>query len=504
METNEICKILLNAAVYTPLAGAVLAAVFFPFFGSRSAKGLGVFASGVSLAAAVVLWAVYASNVPSNGGFAFASSPVICSVELPTLALNAVSVPMFALAAIVGFAASLWAAKTEIGNARLYFLLLMFMQGGLMGAFSTTNIMWMYMFHEFALVPTFIAMTIWGGAGKRMAAMQMAIYLTLGALVSLVGIIALYMQTGADDFSLLAVAVALAKSPLTAQWQYAIFGLLLFGLGTLVSLFPFYSWAPRTYTAAPTSFAMLHAGVLKKFGLYVLIQVAIPFLPLGLGDWAKPLAVLALFNVIYIGLVTMAQRDLKMMVSYSSVAHMGLCFLGLASMSVLGAGGAVLLMFGHGASVALMFMLSNAIVNKTGQWDMLKMGGLYRQTPVLASFFLAATLASLGLPCFANFWGELTILACLWNFSPTVCALSATGLIISAIYGLRAMANVFMGKPSGEIAKKFDSISDLSLCEKIPAIILLAALVFVGFCPKSITGALDANLSAVATLTQSK
>ncbi len=504
MEMDDFCRVLLNVAVYAPIFGSVCVSAMFPFFGNRSAKAVGVAVAGLSFASAVFIWAAYASEFSSSGGFAFATSPEFFGVALPCLALNAVSVPMFALAAVVGLAASLWAARTEIGNARLYFILLMFMQGGLLGAFSTTNVMWMYMFHEFALVPTFIAMCLWGGAGKRMAAMQMAVYLTLGALVSLVGIIALYARTNSDDFSLLSIALAVAKTPLGADWQYAVFGLLMFGLGTLVSLFPFYSWAPRAYSSAPTSFAMLHAGVLKKFGLYVLIQVAVPLLSAGCADWSKTMAVLALFNVVYIGLVTMAQRDLKMMVSYSSVAHMGLCFLGIASMSVLGVGGAILLMFGHGASVALMFMLSNAVVNRTGQWDMLKMGGLYKRTPVLAAFFLAATLAGLGLPGFANFWGELAILVSLWNFSPAICAVASTGLVISAVYGLRAMANIFMGEPTEGLSGKFNLIPDMTFGEKIPAAILLALLLFVGFFPKSVTAGLDADLSAVPTLTQSK
>lgn len=169
------------------------------------------------------------------------------------------------------------------------------------------------------------------------------------------------------------IALAAAVNPLSSGWQSAVFALLLFGLGTLVSLFPLYSWAPRAYASAPTAFAMLHAGVLKKFGLYVLIQAAYPLLASGAREWAWVMAVLALFNVVFIGFVTMVQRDLKMMVAYSSVAHMGICFLGLASMSVLGAGGTVLMMFGHGASVALMLMLSTIIVNRTGEWEMSKM-----------------------------------------------------------------------------------------------------------------------------------
>ncbi len=503
METSF--SILLTAGVCAPFLCAALMALFWPCLGEKSARSLSVAFSGISLASALVLWGAYMANYMVNIGFAFVTSEFISGAGIPPMGLNGVSMPMFAMAAIVGFAAVLWAAKSDIKNPRLYFLLLMVMQGGLMGAFASTNLLWMYMFHEFALVPTFIAMSIWGGAGKRMAAMQMAVYLTLGALVSLVGIIAIYVLTGAASFGLQDIVLAMASVPISAFWQYCVFALLLFGLGTLVSLFPFHTWAPRTYSAAPTSFAMLHAGVLKKFGLYVLIQVAVPLLPAGCADWSYVMAVLALFNVVYIGLVTMAQRDLKMMVSYSSVAHMGLCFLGIASMSVLGVGGAVLLMFGHGLSVALLFMLSNAIVNRTGEWNMFKMGGLYKQTPVLAGFFIAATLASLGLPGFANFWGEFSILMSLWSFSPAICAVAATGIIISAIYGLRAVANIFMGEePTKELEPKFSGICDLTALEKIPAVILLAALLFVGFYPKSITQPLDSDLSIVPAYNQSK
>lgn len=502
METSF--SILLVAGVSAPFLCAALIALFWPCIGEKSARALSAAFSGISLAAALVLWGVYMANYGLNIGFAFVTPSFMSWAGIPSMGLNGVSMPIFAMAAIVGFAAVLWAAKTDIRNPRLYFLLLMVMQGGLMGAFASTNLLWMYMFHEFALVPTFIAMSVWGGAGKRMAAMQMAVYLTLGALISLIGIIAIYVQTNAASFGLQDIVLALAALPMSDSWQSCVFALLLFGLGTLVSLFPFYTWAPRTYSAAPTSFAMLHAGVLKKFGLYVLIQAAVPLLPAGCANWAYALAVLALFNVVYIGLVTMAQRDLKMMVSYSSVAHMGLCFLGIASMSVLGVGGAVLLMFGHGLSVALLFMLSNAVVNRTGEWNMLKMGGLYRQTPVLAGFFIAATLASLGLPGFANFWGELSILMSLWSFNPAICAVAATGIIISAIYGLRAVANIFMGEPTKELEPKFSGIKDMTVSEKIPAVILLAVLLFVGFYPKSITQPLDSDLSVVPAYNQSK
>lgn len=495
-------KFLLQASVYMPLIMAVLLGVLYPIINSKTVRICSLTSAGVSAMASLGLWIVYFISSSEFVGFTFVSGENF--VFLPTLGVNGISVAMLAMASVVGFAAVYWAVISDINSVKAYLILLLIMQGGLMGVFASMNVLWVYMFHEFALVPTFIAMCVWGGAGRKMAAMQMAIYLTLGALISLIGIIALVILSGAEGFGMAQIVSALKNNVVSGETQYWVFALLFFGLGTLVSIFPFHSWAPRGYCAAPTSFSMLHAGVLKKFGLYLLFQFVAPVLPLGLSQWAWVIAVLALFNVVYIGLVTMAQRDLKMMVSYSSVAHMGLCFLGLASMSVLGAGGALLLMFGHGLSVALMFMLSNAIVNRTGEWNMLQMGGLYKKTPILSAFFIAATLASLGLPGFANFWGELSVLVSLWGFSPWVCALASLGLVISAIYGLRAVAWIFMGTASAKLSERMDSIQDLTLKEKVPAFILILMLVFAGFFPWTITDSLNANLSVQTVYNQTK
>jgi NADH-quinone oxidoreductase subunit M len=244
---------------------------------------------------------------------------------------------------------------------------------------------------------------------------------------------------------------------------------------------------------------MLHAGVLKKFGLYGLIQIALPLLPLGLGAWTWVLVVLALGNVLVIGFVTMAQRDLKQMVGYSSVMHMGYAFLGVAAFSVVGAGGVVLMMVAHGLSVALLFLLSTSVYHRTQTFDLDQMGGLVQKAPVLAAFFVAAIFASIGLPGFANFWGELAIFVSLWTLSPWVTACAVGGVIISAIYGLRAVANVFFGQPSEAFAK-IDAqkpVVDLSWNEKLPALVLLVALLFLGFWPRSISTPLNAALQAI-------
>ncbi|MSU24313.1 MAG: NADH-quinone oxidoreductase subunit M [Opitutus sp.] len=423
-----------------------------------------------------------------------------------TLGLNGISLPLFVLAGLVGFAAGLYALQSGAERLKIYLMLLLIMQAGLMGVFASVDVFFFYFFHELALIPTFIMVGVWGGRDRSYAAMKLTIYLTLGAMISLVGLIALYVKSGANSFDLIALRAHLAAHPLAETVQSNIAGLLLFGLGILVSLWPLHTWAPLGYGAAPSSAAMLHAGVLKKFGLYGLVQIALPLLPAGLAHWSHPLAWLAVIgNILVIGLITIAQRDLKQMIGYSSVMHMGYAFLGIAAGSVLGAGGVVLLMVAHGLSVALLFLLATAVHHRTHTFAMDEMGGLAQQAPVLAAFFVAATFASIGLPGFANFWGELTIFVALWQFSPLITALAVAGVVLSAIYGLRSAARVFFGPPTEQLTRvtNLHPVADLRWAEKIPALILLAALLFIGFWPKSLTAPLDAALSTKPVIARS-
>jgi NADH-quinone oxidoreductase subunit M len=405
------------------------------------------------------------------------------------------------LSGIVGFCAYLWSLRMGMENIRTFMWLLLFMQGGLMGVFATDNILWMYAFHEFAIIPTFIAICVWGGEKRKAVAMEMAVYLTLGALVALVGIVMMaYTYDSANNsgtfmFSLTKLKDAYLANPVPLAWQSQIFGILLVGLGALVSLFPLHSWAPKTYNAAPAPFSMLHAGVLKKFGLYFLIQAVLPLLGDGAAYWSVAICALALVNVIGIGLVTIAQRDLKMMVSFSSVSHMGLCFLGIASLGVLGVGGSVILMFGHGLSVAALFICSDIVKKRFGTTDMALLGGAYKRMPICAAFFGAAVFANIGLPGFANFGGELSVFVSLWHVSAAICVLAVSGIIISAIYGLRAFANVFFG-PEAECVSS-SGARDVKWGERLPLLILLASLLIVGFAPKLILKNIDESLKSV-------
>ena len=488
----------LLTSIAAPLALALAIALGLP---KRWSVRLAYLGFGIPLLCALHVWWHFGA-APKESGYAFlhAYSTGLENLGIGLkLGVNGIAMPLFVLAGLVGFAAGIFAIRSGAERLKIYLMLLLIMQAGLMGIFASVDVFFLYFFHELALIPTFIMVGIWGGRDRTYAAMTMTIYLTAGAMLSLVGLIAIYVKSGAHSFDLIALRAALGARPLGALTQRHLFGLLLFGFGILVSLWPFHSWAPLGYGAAPSSVAMLHAGVLKKFGLYGLIQVALPLLPAGMPAWSHPLAILAVFgNVVVIGLVTMAQRDLKQMAGFSSVMHMGYAFLGLAAGSAFGIGGVVLLMVAHGLSVALLFLLVTCVHHRTQTLAMDEMGGLARKAPVLAAFFTAAVFAGIGLPGFANFWGELAIFVALWHYSPALTAVALTGVVISAIYGLRAAARVLFGEPTEHFARveAKTPVGDLGWGERIPALVLLAALLFIGFWPRSLARPINAAVSA--------
>ncbi|MFA5263729.1 MAG: proton-conducting transporter membrane subunit, partial [Opitutaceae bacterium] len=240
---------------------------------------------GFGAPALIALWCWWSYGcAPQVHGYAFTTAydTGLTGIGIALrLGLNGISLPLFVLAGLVGLAAGLYAMRSAAERMHVYLALLLVMQAGLMGVFASVDIFFFYFFHELALIPTFIMVGVWGGRDRSYAATKLAIYLTLGAMISLIGIIALYVKSGAETFDLIALKQALAADPIRVSTQKHLFGFLMIGFGILVSLWPFHTWAPLGYGAAPSSAAMLHAGVLKKFGLYGLIQIAVPLLSAG-------------------------------------------------------------------------------------------------------------------------------------------------------------------------------------------------------------------------------
>ncbi len=263
---------------------------------------------------------------------------------------------------------------------------------------------------------------------------------------------------------------------------------LLIGFGILISLFPFHTWAPSAYASAPTPAAMLHAGVIKKFGLYGLLRVALPLLPDAARHYSGLLLVLLVGNIIYVGLVTIGQKRLDMMLGYSSVMHMGYIFLGIASFNAIGTTGAALLMFAHGLSIAALFAVAGQVRERTGTLSFAELGGLAKPMPVLGFVFGLAAFAAIGLPGFANFASEILVFFGAYQNGATpthlshiriatICAL--WGVVISSVYMLRGYRAVF----HGEIQERWAALKDITSL-RWPIILLLAALLLIGFFPQ--------------------
>ena len=281
--------------------------------------------------------------------------------------------------------------------------------------------------------------------------------------------------------------------------------MLLIGFGILISLFPFHTWAPEAYASAPAPAAMLHAGILKKFGLYGLLRLAIPLLPEGARHWTNLLVVLLLGNIIYVGLVTIAQKRLDWMLGYSSVMHMGYIFLGIASASILGATGAVVLMFAHGLSIALLFALAGELRKRTGTLVFDELGGLAKMMPFAGLAFGLGAFAAIGLPGFANFAGEIMIFFGAfkngWEIGrfhifQIATVLALWGVVISTVYMLRAYRKTFMGA----LNERWNGLVDLRPGLRVPVALLVGALLCYGFFPQSfvrlVTPAFRTYLSA--------
>lgn len=474
---------MLTALILIPLIAAVLVLLTPRSPGSSLPRLIALGATSLTLVLGLMLFLRF----DPNGGMQF--QQVLKWVPSLGLSYNVgadgLNIGLLLMGTLVAFAATAvsWEIKTL---EKEYYALLLVMIGGILGAFASQDLFWLYFFHELALVPTFIMIGVWGrGADRNYATFQITMYLTVGALIALAGLILLYAKMPADvrTFDIAAMTAHFQKEALPKADQSFIFALLLFGFGILVSLWPFHSWAPLGYGSAPTGNAMLHAGVLKKFGLYGLLKVAMPMLPAGAHQWLPVLTFLCLGNLLYCGWVAMRQRDLNLLIGNSSVAHMGFCFLGLASLTLTGVTGAVVVMVAHGLLAALSYGLSGYLYAHTGTLDMDKFGGLLRRLPFIGTALVIALFAGCGVPGFANFAGELMVLFGAWK-SPIagqwiVVAAAWGALIIGGVYMLRAIRSLL----HGPLPERWAALPDATVAQRWPLALLIAALLVFGVKP---------------------
>jgi NADH-quinone oxidoreductase subunit M len=408
-----------------------------------------------------------------------------------TTGVDGLSLIMVLLATIVTVAA-VWFAGAIEKYENAFYACLLFISGGAIGAFASIDLFFFYAFHELALIPTFLLIGIWGSGNRVAAAWKITIYLAIGSFILLLGLILLYQSfpVPARSFDIRALQAAAGVGQITADAQRHVYLLLLIGFGILISLFPFHTWAPEAYASAPAPAAMLHAGVIKKFGLYGLLRLAIPLLPEGAHYWANLLVALLLGNIIFVGFVTIAQKRLDWTLGYSSVMHMGYIFLGIASTTILSTTGAVVLMFAHGLSIALLFALAGELRKRTGTLVFDDLGGLGKVMPFASLAFGFGAFAAIGLPGLANFAGEIMIFFGAfkngWEMDrfhifQIATVLALWGVVISTVYMLRAYRKVFMG----DLSEQWRKVVDLRFSLRIPIAVLIGALLCYGFFPQT-------------------
>ena len=386
------------------------------------------------------------------------------------------------LHALVSFAGAFvsCAPKKRLKEYLFFYLLLV---GAIYGVFTSLDIFFLYVFYEMTLIPLYPMIGIWGSKNKEYGAMKLTIFITAGAVLSLLGIMLLYHATGSQTFDLLELQSMLSRNPLEAGIQNVLAALFLIGFGVIASVWPLHSWSPIGYAAAPTSVSMLHAGVLKKMGPYLILRLAVGFLPEGLGTWSSILATLAGIGIIYAGYAAIKQKDLKYMVGFSSVSHMGYILLGIAAMTPTALSGVVLLMFSHGVMAAATFATIGFLYEQTHVRGISDFGGLGKQAPFMGICFTMTAMASLGLPGFSNFVSELLVFIGSWQKFPIIVCFGVFGIIITALYLLRAVQQVCYG-PVNPRWKDLKDVTGFS--QKLPFILLIGSLLVFGLWPKGL------------------
>lgn len=474
-------SLLLPTLLLLPLAGVVLIALGAP------PKKTAVLASILNFIPGFLLSGI----VLRSGEILFGPETTPAREVFPVkflLGVDGLSLPLIGLTLVVTLAA-MGVGPQGIKREKEYFICLLMVGLGALGAFLSVDLFYFFSFHEVALIPTFLLIGIWGQGDRSGAAWRMTLYLMLGSLVLLVGLIGLVLSVPevARSLDWRVLTETLRANPLNPTVQTMVAALLLVGFGTLVSLVPFHSWAPGGYASAPAPAAMLHAGVLKKFGLYGLLRLVLPMTPLGWKEIGWVVGLMLAGNILYLGLASLQQRDFRWLLGFSSAMHMGTVFLGLIGGTVLGVGGALTLMVGHGLSAALGFAVAGEIGQRTGTTWMQDLGGLAKRAPKLWFYLMVAAMASIGLPGLANFAGEIMIFFGAWSAHPLLVGVAAWGVVLSAVAMLRAVRAIAFGPVSRSVENA--AHPDLEgWGQNWPFAVLTGLLFLVGLIPTVILG----------------
>ena len=487
----------LSILVFSPLLG-MLVISFIPKLERKLLSVVGILATIPALIISLILFFQYRSGAhlekfdESYNWFSFKNSiqyGELFSIKYE-LGIDGLSLVLLVLTTVIATLAAI-ASVTIKKELKGYFLLFLLLEIGMLGVFASQNFILFFLFFEITLVSAFFLIGKWGYEEKEKAAYSFLIYNGLGSAILLIVIITLFAKTGTANF--VALQELIASDTFPDSLALGLFVALLVAFGFKMPIVPLHSWMVRVHVQAPPAVVMIHAGILLKIGAYGLIRFNIGLFPDQAENFSVLLAVLGVINLLYGAFLALVQSDFKMVLAYSSVSHMGIVLIGLGSLNEAGIQGAIFQMISHGLIAALLFFLVGIFYERTKTSEIPNLGGMAKAMPLTAGFLLVGVMASLGLPGMSGFVSEFMAFLGLFKEMPWLAAVGAIGIIMTAVYLLRAVLGVTYGKPNREWA----GVVDLRKIESIPVVVLTALIVVIGVYPNLLGGPLQETLELI-------
>jgi len=414
------------------------------------------------------------------------------------LGVDGLSMPLLLLTTFLGFLSVLISWKVHV-RPREFFAWLLLLETSIIGVFISLDLLLFFVMWEIEVIPMYFLITIWGSGRRQYSATKYVLYTLFGSAFMLAGILSLYFTTGSlSMLDITSGGLGMVQSIMPAG---AIFLLLLIGFAVKLPVFPLHTWLPDAHTDAPTAVSVMLAGVLIKMGGYGMIRLCVSMFPGAAQAYAQPLIILALIGILYGAAVTLMQTDIKRMIAYSSISHMGYVLLGIFALGQVSLTGAALQMFSHGIVTGLLFAMAGLVIHNIGERDLRKLGGLARQVPVIVVVFSVAGLASLGLPTTSGFAAEFLIF--IGGFTSTAVAniqvytiIAIAGVVLTAGYILWMLQQAFYGP----VKEEYNGVKDADCLEKVYMFALVVVIMLVGIYPAVLTDVIKLGISPIVGL----
>jgi len=482
---------MLSLVTFLPLLGALLI-LAVPKEKERAIQAVALIAAGLSLAVSLAMIALFDKTTP-NMQFIERFSWIPSMDIHYVLGVDGLSFPLILLTTFMTFLALIGSLGIK-ERIKEYFFWFLVLETGMLGVFESLDLVLFYVFWEITLVPMYFLIGIWGGPKKEFAAIKFFLYTLSGSVFMLLAILAVYFNTTPHTFDLMTLMNA--HVGWSAKFQILVFLGFYFGFAIKIPAFPFHTWLPLAHVEAPTAVSVILAAVLLKMGVYGLMRISYGMLPLGFTWFLPMLIAIATINIVYGALCAMAQTDMKKMVAYSSVNHMGYCLLGIAGMTATGFTGAALQMINHGVITGALFLLVGVIYDRAHTRDISAFGGLAARVPVYAGLMFLACFASLGLPGLSGFIGEFFCFLGAFSRWKVYTAVSVLGVLCTAAFFLRMMEKVFLGPFNA----KWQGLQDISARELASILPLAAATIALGVWPNLALDFMNTTLIHMAGL----